>query len=173
MSKVKTVTRRDWNARQAKHTIPQGPVSEIVVHTTVTYDHPASASVDTVARSWKGIQNYHMDTKGWYDIAYSFGFDRAGRCYVGRGSKRKDAATEGKSGTTLSFVTIGNTDTKRPSFRQRAAMVKKARELKREGKLVGRIKVTGHRRYSTKGKTCPGRKFTDAMLLRMQRRINK
>lgn len=41
---------------------------------------------------WRGWQNYHMDSKGWADIAYNFGFCNHGYVLAGRGYGVRSAA---------------------------------------------------------------------------------
>lgn len=41
---------------------------------------------------WRADQNYHMNTMGWVDIAYTGGFCQHGKCLAGRGFNVRTAA---------------------------------------------------------------------------------
>lgn len=45
--------------------------------------------------TWRGYQAYHMDARGWLDIAYNWGIpnDRTGRVFEGRGRGIRNGAT--------------------------------------------------------------------------------
>ena len=166
--------RADWGAEAPRRkTALRTPVSQVDIHTTVTYNHPVGTPWQEVGRSWKGIQNYHRNTLGWNDIGYNFGVDRAGRIFVGRGPRLQGAATEYRNHLIISIVTIGNTDAIKPTRKQRKSIVKLIRRLQTQGVLTQYIKVAGHRKYSTKGKTCPGVQFTDKMIYKIQLKVNR
>jgi hypothetical protein len=40
---------------------------------------------DRCERFWRAVRDYHVNTKGWSDIAYSFGVCPHGQAFVGRG----------------------------------------------------------------------------------------
>lgn len=83
---MEIVTRSQWGARPPKYTTALVPseVKGVAVHYTSmdadrVYDH-----ADCAARV-RGIQRYHMDTKGWADIAYNFCVCWHGYVFEGRG----------------------------------------------------------------------------------------
>src|SRR6266542_3002954 len=45
-----------------------------------------------VASALRGWQNYHMDVRGWSDIAYQIAIDQAGRAWTLRGLTTRSAA---------------------------------------------------------------------------------
>ena len=45
--------------------------------------------------TWRSYQNYHINTMGWYDIAYNFGVDLNGQIYEGRGMTIENGANGG------------------------------------------------------------------------------
>lgn len=84
--------RRDWNARNPRSSTPLTP-SQVQ---GVGFHWPAmSRPLDNVAdvkaalRSW---QDFHMDQKGWNDIAYQEAFDQQGNVYQLRGLRNRSAA---------------------------------------------------------------------------------
>jgi hypothetical protein len=81
---LKIIERATWGAREpvAERKMLKAPVA-VVFHQT-TGDALARSAEDSAA--WvRSIQNYHMDTRGYSDIAYSFLFDGHGNIFVGRG----------------------------------------------------------------------------------------
>lgn len=74
---VPMVCRDAWGARA-----PSGPM---VPHTIrqLTVHHSAAAATDTTQgpAHLRGYQAFHMDDRGWGDIAYHVGVDRAGVVY--------------------------------------------------------------------------------------------
>jgi peptidoglycan hydrolase-like protein with peptidoglycan-binding domain len=90
------VSRSQWGARSAQGSMnslsstPKGSAIHWEGPEMGTQDH--SKCDDTV----RGIQNYHMDTKGWSDIAYNILVCTHGYQYEGRGKGKGSAA----NGTT-------------------------------------------------------------------------
>lgn len=70
---LKIISRKEWGARDAKAFQPN-PLSE----SSVVFIHHSAASgrkVDTFAEQCatiRGIQDFHMNSRGWDDIAYSY-----------------------------------------------------------------------------------------------------
>lgn len=89
---MKLVTRKEWGARPPKRTPDKfnGPLRGLTVHWggprvgTSTHDR-----CDDKVRGW---QNFHMDTKGWNDIAYNWVVCPHGYLYEGRGASASNAA---------------------------------------------------------------------------------
>lgn len=73
-----------WGGRPAKRTpVVHVPSQGVAIHwvgPALGYYSEASAKYKVQA-----IQAYHMDSKGWSDIAYNFFVDRYGNVYEGRG----------------------------------------------------------------------------------------
>lgn len=63
-----------------------------VVHHTVNDNGYSEASVPSMLR---GIQGYHMDTRGWDDIGYNFVIDRFGRVWHARAGDPNEPITGG------------------------------------------------------------------------------
>ena len=77
------LTRAQWGARPPK-TAPviADDMRLGVVHHSVTGNGYGPADVPGILR---GIQAYHMDVRGWNDIAYNFAVDHFGRTWEARG----------------------------------------------------------------------------------------
>jgi hypothetical protein len=74
-----------------------------LVHHTVTVNDYASGSVPALLI---GIQRYHVDTRGWDDIAYNFVIDRWGRVWQGREADIFEPITGGHT-TGLNAESVG------------------------------------------------------------------
>lgn len=90
------ITRAEWGARPPTsngNLIGAHPLGVAVHYSEGNLGSTPDALCDDKVR---GIQNYHMDTKGWADIAYSFLVCPHGNVFEGRGTGKGSAA----NGTT-------------------------------------------------------------------------
>jgi hypothetical protein len=89
-------------------------------------DATGAAGLRRVCSALRGWQTYHMDTRGWSDIAYCLGIDQVGRKYTLRGINIRSAANGGTQ-VNLNYgavlLILGNNE--EPS----AAMAAAAREV--------------------------------------------
>lgn len=120
---------------------------------------------------WLGVKRYHVVTKGWSDIAYSFGVCHHGRRFVGRGWDKNQFANgsdevgvdDGKDSewyTVLVFLGW-NANSDHPVDEEPSAeMVDGVRDLIAEGRDTQRCgtRVLPHNAF--KQKHCPGTTFT-------------
>lgn len=142
------VAREDWGARPPKrrHNIPV-PTRDLVQHHTVG-DYRGAAGI-------RAIQNFHMDGRGWSDIAYSFVIDRRNlTIYEGRGFGVAGGHTKGHNTTSHAICVTGNFDLYQPSddlLRVIAALVRFGAD---QGKWPDRI-TGGHRDFGSTA--CPGK----------------
>jgi hypothetical protein len=74
-------TRAEWGAVPASSTSYGSTIDLAVVHHSVSSNDYSPAQVPGVIR---GIQAYHMQGRGWSDIAYNFVVDRFGGVWEGR-----------------------------------------------------------------------------------------
>jgi len=81
------------------------PIQGIFVH------HTGAPVTQTVAE----IQRFHMFTKNWKDVAYSWLVDQNGRIYRGRGWGVVGGHTEDWNRVSHAVCWIGNSETTRPS----------------------------------------------------------
>jgi N-acetylmuramoyl-L-alanine amidase len=89
--RIKYVTRREWGARAPRETtsLPRSQAWGLAVHYSAGGNPGAHSNCDNVVR---GIQDYHMDTQRWQDIAYSWLGCPHGYLYRGRGLWIRTAA---------------------------------------------------------------------------------
>ena len=100
-----TVARQGWKARSPKgyHSRKKDP-KVITVH----YIGANISASDPEIPRVRQIQDFHMDGRGWSDIAYSFLTGKSS-AYVGRGKNRKNAADGGiyNNGSLSICVLVG------------------------------------------------------------------
>lgn len=159
---VAWLTRDDWGARPRNG----GGVAlrEANVEGTALHWPGMSSPIDAageigqrrVASALRGWQAYHMDVRGWSDIAYQAATDQAGRKWRLRGLNVKSGAN-GNDDVNTRFgailLVLG------PGERPSAAMQATTREVVAEfkGLFPGcRPKPYGHRDVRPNGTDCPG-----------------
>lgn len=76
------VSRAEWGARPPKSRVTIGRSEGMFTHYTAG---PRAASRAAGVAQVRGIQAFHMDTRGYADIGYSFLVDDEGTIYEGRG----------------------------------------------------------------------------------------
>lgn len=99
------VTRSQWGARPPKRDpyVIGTPVAELWLHHTAGYERGPSGV--------RAIQNFHMDTRGWNDIAYSWLYDPADRTfYEGRGPGVAGGHTKGHNTVSHALCVLGHYD---------------------------------------------------------------
>jgi len=78
------LTRAEWGARTRRHN-----ASYIVGAVNMTFVHHTAWNTcldrDSCVREVRKVQDYHMDSRGWDDIGYTFMIGDDGRVYEGRG----------------------------------------------------------------------------------------
>lgn len=152
---VTIVSRQDWGARnpRRRHTI-RTPTPRLWLH------HTAGSEPDGPA-GLRRIQNFHMNTRGWSDIAYSFVVDRRATIFEGRGAGVAGGHTAGDNTTSHAICVIGNYDNERPTSKQLAAIA----ELIHHGREAGwwHDLTGGHRDAPGASTACPGRHLYEAI----------
>lgn len=109
-----------------------------------------------IASALRGWQNYHMDDRGWSDIAYQIAIDQAGRAWTLRGINIRsgangDADVNRRFGAFLLVLAPGE----KPS----AAMIATTKAVCadfRKRYPSARAKPYGHRDVRPEGTDCPG-----------------
>lgn len=144
--------RSEWGARPPKQPgVPfDGQLGGIAVH----WNGPAVTSGP--AALLRADQNFHMDTRGWNDIAYNVAVDSAGEIWIARGLGVRSAANgdqtvNAKWGAVLCMIGQGQTPT--------AAMLAGLRDA--VGLFAGtnhlpNPAVTTHHDIYAAGTECPG-----------------
>ncbi|KAK3794040.1 hypothetical protein RRG08_028472 [Elysia crispata] len=148
------VSRSGWGARAPNYVtyLSQQPVQYAFIH------HSASPSEcltrDRCAAAVRSFQNYHMDTRGWADVGYSFLIGGEGTVFEGRGWDRVGAHTGGYNSVGLGFCFIGNFQNQSPPQIQLDAAQRLIDCGVSLGKLRSDYTVRGHRDMSSTD--CPG-----------------
>jgi peptidoglycan recognition protein len=169
---VKIIPRSQWGSRYGRghDASSKLPWAEVVVHTEAGALRPQdwtelannaaayaalNASASEVQRI-QAIERFHSVTRGWDGIGYSFLITFDGTIFEGRGWGRTGAHTEGRNSTAAGVCFIGHGDLQPATASQWASAEWLIREGIERGHLRPSPVITGHRDYSTKGKTCPG-----------------
>ena len=101
------VTREGWDARD-----PVSPPARIATPAPLLVLHHAAAG-GFGASAVRGHQNYHIDVRGWNDIAYTALVDDV-NVYEGRGWGIRTAATGPVNDRSQAVCALGNWSTKTP-----------------------------------------------------------
>jgi hypothetical protein len=109
---VKLVSRKDWGARPPKAVSPLRPTRGVAVHYSAVDADEQSRHKNCAARV-RAIQSYHMDTRGWNDLAYNFLCCKHGYVFRGRGPRARSAANGSRDANSayLAICFLGD-DTK-------------------------------------------------------------
>lgn len=144
------MSRAEWGAREPQGEFTEHTIVRMTVHHTAAY---LATSADAPAKV-RQHQRYHMDDKGWPDIAYHFIIDSAGRVFVGRPtSARGDTATSYDPTGHFLVCCEGDLDRQAPTEAQLDALVYMlAWGATQFG--VSPDTIRGHRDYAAT--TCPG-----------------
>lgn len=144
---LQIVARSNWGARPPRSTFPIGvPSPELWLHHSAG-NHFGAAGV-------RAIQNFHMDSRGWTDIAYSFIVDRATfEIYEGRGAGVRGGHTLGHNTISHGICVMGNFEVSQVA----AGLVARLAELVRHGHGRGwwPAQLTGGHR-DVRATACPG-----------------
>lgn len=164
---MELVTRNGWDARPPTHNptrLPWTRIDAIAIHYTAAFSDEIPEYKDRV----KGIQNFHMLTNGWNDIAYSYLVARDGTAFVGRGDEVETASTLGHNDHVQAICFLGNdtvgrddvTDKGRRTisellFRYEKMSGKKISDVNVKHPLVNNtLAVSGHKVFTSTD--CPG-----------------
>lgn len=156
----KLVTRKQWGARDPRHVtkLPRNPKG-FGVH----YNGPALGLSDCndgvdCAEAVRGTQNYHMDQKGWSDIAYSFLVcPSCGRVYQGRSWDVRTAANgtnRGNDNWHAVMVLIGDDEPITDAAKYGVLWLQR-----KHAQRYNTDRLKPHRRF--KSTACPGKPTTD------------
>lgn len=105
---MKIVSRRQWGARKPKARSYQDPrsVREIFIH--YSESPGGQPTFEAQRRAIQNIQAFHMNTRGWDDIAYSYLVINASRprVFYGRGARVVPAAQAGHNTGTIAVCVV-------------------------------------------------------------------
>ena len=149
-----TFTRSEWGSVYPRGGNPiDHPVLEIYVH----HYNSAIVAPNTLEGSLARVrdaQRYHVETKGWQDIAYSWLADDLGNLFEGRGWWRTGAHTEGSNSSGYGICWLGDSNVSPPT----AAALRAITSCTRSGIALGAVTVApnilGHRDRALSA--CPG-----------------
>lgn len=145
---MEIIGRAEWGARPPRSKLLiKTPTKELWLH--------HSASPSGYAARVRAIQNFHMDVRGWSDIAYSFLVNHDGLVYEGRGPGVSGAHTAGHNSISHAICVMGNYDTTQPTTKALNAVVELARHGYEEG-WWPQYFTGGHRDASGASTSCPG-----------------
>ena len=105
---MKIVSRRQWGARKPKDRSYQDArsVRELFIH----YSESPSpgAKYDDQVRAIQQIQDFHMDVRGWSDIAYNYLLINSSRprVFYGRGARVVPAAQANHNTNTVAVCVV-------------------------------------------------------------------
>jgi len=116
-SNPQIISRTSWGASASKYGYTYAQVTGAMIHHTAGSNTYTEADVPGILRS---IQAYHMNSRGWNDIAYNVLVDKFGRAWEGRGGGVDKAVQGGHAyGVTNARTTgvslIGNYQTATPA----------------------------------------------------------
>ncbi len=104
---INFVGRSTWGAKSPKNT--PSPLNQdldyYIIHHT---DTPECSTQSACSRRVKSIQDYHMNTKGWNDIGYSFLIGGDNQVYEGRGWDNEGAHAKGFNSRSIGIAIIGD-----------------------------------------------------------------
>lgn len=147
--------RTAWNARPPKSVTGIGPTPRLWLHHSVTGTGPIPGVI-------KSIQDYHMGSRGWQDIAYSFLATVDGRAWTGRGAlvaggHSATAARPRENFESHAVCAIGDFDATRPPAALIEGLARLAAHGYRQGWWTCRGYTGGHRDVPGASTACPGR----------------
>lgn len=132
---------------------PNNPAPQVFIH------HTAGAAAPTIGRAltqWREVQAYHMDNRGWTDIAYTKGVAQSGDSLQGRGWERQGGATGPPyDSTSHSICAIGNFEEEHPTPNLLEGIARLIRNGIDKGYLSSNVAVRAHK--DAAATACPGR----------------
>lgn len=153
---MRLIKRSEWGARSPRH-VNHGNLSakstghwngpKVTIGGKTSWDHAKCPSLV------RGIQNFHMDSRGWSDIAYNFVICPHGAVFEGRGLNVINGANGTNSGNRTSHACMwlsgeGNpfTNAEKSAFRELVSYI--------DNKTAAPNQAIGHRDH--KSTECPG-----------------
>lgn len=165
------LTRAEIGYAEGPNSAVSQPYNELIVHTIVSGDYepepgfqevPFDADLDWVRQACRNVSSYHRRERRWPGgIGYNHVTFPAvigapgGVVCEGQGFGRRGTHTEGRNSQWgMAFWGHGDLENADPTAWSAAEWL--VRKALAERRLTSSYRVSGHRNYSTKGKTCPG-----------------
>ncbi|XP_052755921.1 peptidoglycan recognition protein [Galleria mellonella] len=149
------VSKSEWDGLNPVHVqyLPR-PVDLVIIQHTVT---PTCNTDQRCAERVRSIQNYHMETRNFWDIGYNFIVGGNGKVYEGAGWLHVGAHTRGYNNRALGIAFIGNFN----NDQVKRSMIDAVKALLncgvRNGHLTSDYHVVAHRQLANLDS--PGRKL--------------
>ncbi|RZC37345.1 peptidoglycan-recognition protein SC2-like, partial [Asbolus verrucosus] len=147
------ISRSEWGAKSPKSTkrLKQNPPPYVVIHHS---DGAECTSLKSCKSRVNGIQNYHMNNKGWQDIGYNFLIGGDGNVYEGRGWGIWGSHVPKYNSKSIGICVIGNFMNKKPSTQQLTTLENLISCAKENNYIASDYHLIGHRQGSRT--SCPG-----------------
>lgn len=141
------IGRSSWGAPPAHLPAITLPSERLWLHHTAAENHGPEGV--------RAIRRYHIEGRGYSDIAYNFLVDRDGTIYEGRGAGKIGAHTRGDNQHSHAISAMGNYDVQPPT----RALIAGIADLVVYGRLQGwwHTLTGGHRDAPAASTACPGR----------------
>ncbi|CAG5124390.1 unnamed protein product, partial [Candidula unifasciata] len=151
------ISRAEWGARPSKSIeyLSSQPVAYAFIHHSAGKECFNQTDCAAVVR---GYQDFHMDTREWDDIGYSYVIGGDGTVFEGRGWDRVGAHTLSYNRVGLGFCLAGNFMTHLPTVIQMDTAKKLIACGVSLGKISSNYTLRGHRDM-VPTTSCPGDLF--------------
>ncbi|MFN7141170.1 MAG: N-acetylmuramoyl-L-alanine amidase, partial [Limisphaerales bacterium] len=104
-------TRSCWGARAPKCSLSQmSALNRAIIHHTAGASDFNTTGLENSKTIVRGVQNLHMDSNGWCDIAYHFLVDKHGNIFEGRSgsmSSLPKGSHDGHNLNSFGFTLLG------------------------------------------------------------------
>lgn len=128
-------------------------VDQVFLH-TIAVEYRKSSLQDSFEHL-RSIENFHVQSRGWTGIGYSWLIDTRGRIFEGRGLRVPGGHTQGHNSDAYGVAFFGHGDIQPATNAQVQAFADLLRYLVKDVKVVKEdYRIRGHREVSTK--SCPG-----------------
>jgi peptidoglycan hydrolase-like protein with peptidoglycan-binding domain len=141
---VQVIDRNQWGARP--------PVDRRFVPWSERRGFTVHYSAGPSSQTPRAIQNYHMDSRGWWDIGYNFLVDTYGRVYVGRGFDVEGSHATSYNRSHIGMCFIGGNGQATPAAK-RAFVAVYLEACSRAGRMLSKTFHGGLAGHAT---ACPG-----------------
>lgn len=161
---MKLITRAEWKA------IPCRGVRVPHVPTKITIHHEGAGDPhQPVMKSFKGaetirnIQRFHMDDRGWTDIAYHRIIAPNGDVYEGRPLNTVGAHVKSRNTGNIGIMVVGNFEVETPTAIQLQVLKELIKDIAREFPTIHLPSmIYGHKEWQMTD--CPGKNLYPIVL---------
>lgn len=153
--------REDWGARATRCTSRDESKTRMAVH------HTVSAAMGDPIGILRGIQNFHMDTRGWCDVGYHFLVTLDGTVWEARPLEMLGSHVLNHNTGNIGVSFVGCYDSDHPDCRPLPPGTPPDEMLAGAARVIGRLaelysipltaeRVMGHRDHAGASTVCPG-----------------